>query len=283
MIELKKEYPLFGTKIDVVIYVEDSFLGEDILEEIYSEAKKLQKIFNFYDSKSELSKLNEQREIMASNHMIHVLKKAIVFSEYTSGKYDVTQGKRILARKKGEKLPDTNCFYKDINFKGNKVTLLNKDVLIDLGSLAKGYITDVLVDLLKEKGLKNGFIDSRGDMITFGEIGETIGIQHPRNQSQKITEFYIKDKAVATSGDYNQYYNNYEQSHIVGKKQTISATVLCETLEDADVIATCLMLLNRAQQQEFLKKVNCSAIIINEEEGLLTKTITNDLDVAVTL
>ncbi|PIN80083.1 hypothetical protein COV13_04135 [Candidatus Woesearchaeota archaeon CG10_big_fil_rev_8_21_14_0_10_32_9] len=283
MIELKKEYALFGNKIEIVIYIEDTFLGEDILEELYLEAKRLQKIFNLYDSKSELSKLNEQREIEASNHLIHVLKKALVFSEYTSGEYDVAQGKRILARKKGEKLPETNCSYKDIIIIGNKVKLENKDVLVDLGSLAKGYITDVLANSLKERGIEEGFIDSRGDMIAFGERGELINIQHPRKQGQMLAEFYVKNKAIATSGDYNQYDKHYEQSHIVGKKQTISVTVLCEKLEDADVIATCLMLLNKTEQQEFLKKVDCSAIIINEEEGILTKSITHDLEIAVTL
>jgi len=283
MIELKKEYPLFGNKIEIVIYVEDAFLGDDILEEVYSEAKKLQKIFNLYDPKSELSKLNKQREIEASDHLVHVLKKAMIFSKYTSGEYDVTQGKKILARKKGEKLPEANCSYKDIIIVGNKIKLVNEDVLVDLGSLAKGYITDVLVDLLKEKGIEDGFIDSRGDMITFGEKGELISIQHPRKKEKMLAEFYVKNKAIATSGDYHQYDKTYEQSHILGKKQTIAATVLCEKLEDADVIATCLMLLDRAQQQELLKNTDCSVIITNEEEGMLTKTISKDLEISVTL
>lgn len=283
MKELGKKYNLFGDKIEIIIYVEEDFLGEEILEETYKEALRLQKIFNFYDSESELSVLNKQRELISSEELMHVIKKAIKYSELTNGKYDVTKGKEFLQRKKGLQEKKSNCSYKDIQISKNKITLLNENVEIDLGSIAKGYITDKIAQKLKTSGIENGFVDSRGDVITFGEIGEIISIQHPRNQEKNITQIEAKNKAIATSGDYNQYNKNYKSSHIIGTQQTISATVITEKLEDADAIATCLMVLNKQEQQEFLKKIKCSTIIINQEKNKLEKILTKDLDLEVTI
>ena len=43
------------------------------------------------------------------------------------------------------------CTYRDIEVSGSKVRLNHEDVLIDLGSIAKGYIVDRIVEFLKGK------------------------------------------------------------------------------------------------------------------------------------
>jgi len=144
---------LFGGKIDFVIYESQQDDIRRILGEVYAEGLRLQKIFNIYDSKSELSELNKLRKKEVSEELLIVIKKAIKFSKLTSGSYDVSLGKFILLRKKGKNMIPT-CSYKAIHVNENEVVLSHPDVLIDLGSIAKGYITDRLADLLQKKGLK---------------------------------------------------------------------------------------------------------------------------------
>ena len=80
---------------------------------------RLQKIFNFYDSESELSILNAKRRLEVSDDLLKVIKKAIKFSLLTNGRYDISLGKNMLERKTG----------KDGNFQKEglkKMRLLNR-------------------------------------------------------------------------------------------------------------------------------------------------------------
>jgi len=240
----EKKFYLFGGECSLVIYGSD-FIWESIaFDDFYKEALRLQKIFNFYDNESELSQLNKKREMKVSDELFEVILKAKKYSELSNGKYDISTGKIILQRKNGEEISKSNCSYKDIilDEKNKKITLTNSDVLIDLGSIAKGYITDKLSEYLFDLGLEDFLIDSRGDMRVNGEHEEKLEIQHPRNKDKGIFPFVLKNSSVATSGDYNQYIDSYEQNHIVGDTDFISVTVISKTASDADVLASVIYL-----------------------------------------
>ena len=58
---------------------------------------------------------------------------------------------------------------------------------------------------------------------------------------------------MATSGDYNQFYKTYDKSHILRKKDLISATVVAPKLTEADVLASVIFLLEKNKREAFLK------------------------------
>ena len=126
--------------------------------------------------------------------------------------------------------------------------------MIDLGSIAKGYIGDKILDIMENHGLKKGLVNMREDMVIFGEITLDVHIQHPRDKEKVIHSFKIKNSAVATSGDYAQYSKSFDESHILGKKDIISSTVVADNLMEADACATVLMLLDSKERKEFLRK-----------------------------
>jgi len=244
---------LFGGEITIIVYGIDEILSKDIVNEMYSEALRLQKIFNFFDENSELSNLNRKRNMSVSNELLKVLKKSVQLSKFTKGNYDISLGRKILQRKKGEKEEDTLDSYKDIKISGNIVSIKNSSV-IDLGSIAKGYITDCLGKFLEEKGIKEFLIDSRGDILVHGDSTHILGIQNPRENKKIIFSVKIKDKAIATSGDYNQFYDGFEKSHVINKKEPISATVIAKDLETADLIATCLLVSDNKTREKIMNK-----------------------------
>lgn len=262
------EKPLFGDKIKVIIYDFDEEKAKNILEEMYTEALRLQKIFNFFDPKSELSKLNRERQIFASEELLGVLKKSIGISEITKGRYDVSLGKKIMQRKKGvkEKDGEQECSYKDIKTQGSKILLENREVMIDLGSIAKGYMTDKLGDFLKKKGVKEFLIDSRGDILFSGSYNHIIGVQHPRKKGETICYIKISNKGVATSGDYNQYHKSFEKSHIINAGDIISVTVIAKNLEDADLLATAIFVSEKKQIEDIMKNhEDASCFVIKKD------------------
>jgi thiamine biosynthesis lipoprotein len=255
IIEMKKTFPLFGKEIDIVIYDIDDLFAEVLFKDIYQQGLRLQKIFNFFDSDSELSKLNIKREMKVSDELLFVIKIALNYCRMTDGLYDISKGKQILQRKSGNIIEEVSCSYKDILVQDNTILLKNPDVLIDLGSIAKGYIVDKLIEYMDYLGLESGFIDARGDMRNFGSHAEIIGIQHPRDMKKIIRPILLENFSVATSGDYNQYDKTYENSHIIGKSELISVSVAANNLMEADAIATCVILLGKERLKNFLGNI----------------------------
>jgi FAD:protein FMN transferase len=241
MDEISRKIPLLGGEIAIVLYDIDQSVSESIFEEIHDEGLRLQKIFNIFDAKSELSLLNKKRKMRVSKELLDLLNLCIPYCELTQGAYDISIGKQIMQRKQGKDIYPVSCSFKDIQIKNSIVELINNDVVIDLGSAAKGYIGDQLINKLNDIGIENVFLDLRGDIITSGNHFEKIEVQHPRNKGQAILAFMAKNKAIATSGDYSQNYGSLDNSHIIGTKDIISATVIADTLAEADILATCIM------------------------------------------
>jgi thiamine biosynthesis lipoprotein len=248
---LKKK--LFGAFIEITIFDMSKSQANQILKKTYLEAIRLEKIFNIYDPSSEISKLNKSKKKKVSKELLFILKKALKLCKKTNGKYDISKGEEFLARKKGLKIVQKNLSYKDIKISKKIVTLKNQKIKIDLGSIAKGYITDEIKKYLILLGVKSGIINSRGDIALFGNSTTNVKIRHPRNQKKIIGSINLRNVCIATSGDYTQYNKSFENSHIVNKNKFISVTVISKTLAEADLYATVFMICSDKLRREILK------------------------------
>jgi FAD:protein FMN transferase len=247
-----RRFPLFGREAEITLYDIDEMFAEEMFLEVYKEGLRLQKIFNFYDPESELSLLNKKRKMAVSGELKFVIKNALDFSEMTKGAYDISKGKQFLERKSGKEISEVSCSYKDISVQENIVSLNNPDAMIDLGSIAKGFIADMMIELMQKLGIESGFVDARGDMRIYGKYKETCTIQHPR-KNETFSPINFENMAIATSGDYSQYDKSYDKSHILGKKEFISVTVIADSLMRADAIATSVSVLDKKNAAQFLK------------------------------
>lgn len=254
LLHCEKSFPLLGGKVSLVIYDVDEIMLGGIFDDIFIEGLRLQKIFNFYDENSELSRLNALRKMAVSPELLEVMHRAFAYAEITEGKYDVSMGKNILRRKKGQELVKLGCSYKDIIIRGNVVELAHPDVLIDLGSIAKGYIADKMIEYMKILGLESGFIDARGEMRIYGHGIETVTVQHPRRKEKYLHNILFENMSIATSGDYKQYCDSYDKCHIVGSRDVISVTVVADNLMDADAAATCLFVIGFENIAKFMSQ-----------------------------
>jgi FAD:protein FMN transferase len=259
---LTKKYKLFGN--EAVFFADaDELMAEPVMADAYQLAMRLQKIFNLYDETSEISLLNRQRRIKASPELLEVLKSALNMCELAKGEYDVSLGKQFLQRKKRQPLPKLSCSYKDIIINGSDVSLQNQDAWLDLGSVAKGYIAERLAGFLAEQGIESGYVDARGDIKVFGDA-RIVGIQHPRNNSLLHT-ITVKDKGIATSGDYKQFDKDHSKSHIINQKEIISATVVSDSLMVADAYATILMVCSNELREPLINESRFPAMVVDKE------------------
>jgi thiamine biosynthesis lipoprotein len=257
-----KTFSLFGSECEFNLDTVD-FVADPLMIDAYTYALQLQKIFNLYDDASELSVLNRQRNIRASPQLLEVVKYALELCNLSSGAYDISLGKNFLERKNDKPLSKLTCSYKDIYISGNDISITNDEAVIDLGSIAKGYIGDKIASFFMERGLESGFVDARGDLRVFG-ASRLIGIQHPR-KDEVMLSVDIQNCGIATSGDYKQYFRGYDTSHIINQKNIISATVIAPNLTQADAYATLMMVSEIELREKLIKRVGFAAMTIDTD------------------
>jgi len=272
MSDARFELALLGGRVGVILYDVEEPFATMAFAEIEREAVRLQKVFNLYDPQSELSLLNARRTMAVSDELLVVLRRALEYAAITGGAYDISKGRQFLARKRGVE-HEVGCSYREILIKGNNVSLLHPDALIDLGSIAKGYIGDRLLSFIHALGIESAFVDVRGDLVIGGHELEVVDIAHPREPGSSIGSIVLENLAVATSGDYRQYVGSFERSHIVAETDLISVTAVHESLLEADAIASAVFVSGSRRFSEILALVPKAFVLAMDRGGRILKNM----------
>ena len=246
---------------------------------VFAEFKRLEAIFNLYDESSELSRLNLLGDLVVSQELFDILDKSKKFYELTDGAFDVTVAPLSFLWKKAinkKQLPQeadvkialisVGSDYLYLDQKNLKVRLLKEGGRIDLGGIAKGYAVDCAVAKLKEAHIASALVNAGGNMFCLGTNGKkswSIGIQNPRKAGAVIEQLELRNKAVSTSGDYEQFFifQNKRFSHIINPKTgypadtgIVSATVIASDATTADALSTACVVLGLQKSGEVLKR-----------------------------
>lgn len=148
---------------------------------------------------------------------------------------------------------------------GSQVSFLKPGMGITLDGIAKGYIVDQGVEVLKDHGFENTMVEAGGDLMAHGYRvdGEAwkLGVADPRpaGESHYLASFSVSNQAVATSGDYLQSYaEDRSQHHIINPAtgysppELASVTVLASNAMLADAFSTTIMVLGIQQGLQFV-------------------------------
>lgn len=74
-----------------------------------------------------------------------------------------------------------------------------RPVLLDIGAAGKGYLVDLVADLLEELGMTMYVVDGSGDLVARGATSERIALEHPADPSKAIGVVPLRDGALAAS------------------------------------------------------------------------------------
>ena len=291
---IKRTKFVLGTLVEITVYEKDKDLAKKAITKSFDEMSRLENILSTYIPGSEISKLNflagiKNKTVPVSSDLFKVVQRGIYWGKFSSGAFDISINpvtKLWEFDSDSPTLPDAKKLlnavslidYRDIFFKGNSISLKKTGMSLNLGAIGKGYAVDRAVETLKLHGIKNGLVNAGGDLMAFGLKDGTkpwnIGIQHPRKPEKIIASLTLKDKAVATSGDYQKYFilEGKRYHHILNSKngwpsgKTISATVIANTVADADALSTALFILG---EEKGLKLINS----LEGVEGMILSNI----------
>lgn len=256
----------------------------NVLNGAFSLCQEFEEKFSKTLESSEIYRLNSLGGGEVSDECIDILKKSVYYSELTGGEFDVTIcSVSDLWDFNQKKIPSSNDIaeaiksvgYKKIEITGNRVDL--NGAKIDLGGIAKGYIADKVRDYFAANGTKTAIINLGGNIVLMGEEYSDVGIKNPFSQGV-IATVRLKNKAVVTAGTYERAFreNGVNYHHIIdaktgypAKSDIVSATVICDSAEQADALSTSCVLLGLSGGLNLIENTEgVEAIFITSEGGI---------------
>ncbi len=295
----KKSKALLDTFVTITVVADSKDAADAAIDNAFDVIEKFGNLINFYSDSSELSAINRNagiREVKVSPETLDIIEKAVYISEKSGGAFDPTIGPVIklwdfLDKIKPtdaeirKKLPLVN--YKNIVIDRDKSTVLlkKKDMLLDLGGIAKGYAADLAVQALKQKGINAGLVAIAGDIKSFGLRPDkkpwVVGIKNPRqknNDDEIIARINLSGTAISSSGDYERYFiiNGQRFHHLLTPKTghpantCQSVTVIAEQGAMADAFSTALFILGPEKGLRLAKEIGLDAMIIDSKGSIHT-------------
>ncbi len=165
---------------------------------------------------------------------------------------------------------------------------LKTDSLVQLNfnAIAKGYLVDIIADFISANGLSRYMVEIGGEMrlggLNFEDSPWRVGINTPllAAKSQDFFEVLeLKNKAIATSGNYQNYYmvNDSLVGHTLNPSLGIpvihnlkSVSIIHEQCAVADAMATACMVVGLERAREFISAdTSLQAYFIYEEDERL--------------
>ena len=257
---------MLGTTYHIV--AETNLANKRIFEEmqrIDSEAIASMSIFN---SSSLLSRINRNETDSLDAHILHNIELATKINTLTP-RYDITVKPLVdaygFAAKNREAKPNIDSLMQFVGFdkfriEGRRIVKSDSRVQIDLNSIAKGYVVDLIAEWLNSQGCENYIVEVGGEICAKGVnakgIAWRVGVDTPFENNQTPGRFQqrvvqISGASLATSGNYRRFYyndNGERISHTInpqtGHSQTtslLSATVIAPRCATADALATAFM------------------------------------------
>ena len=273
---------VFGTIYNITYQYDHNLKGE-----IEAELKAIDDEFSMFNEHSIVSKFNKGEYTTLDNHFLEVYRLAVQINEETNGAFDITIAPLVNAWGfgfKNESLPTKAQVdslkrfigMKHLTFDESGPSLRKDDsrVMLDFSAIAKGYASDCIARLFRKFKIKKFMVEIGGEVVTQGisthRVPWRIGVTKPTDDSLQTnqelqTVLNVTDRAMATSGNYRNFYYNggRKYAHTIDPRtgypvqhSLLSATVLAKDCATADAYATSFMVMGLDRAKELLERHN---------------------------
>lgn len=283
----KRTQILLGTVVEIQVSDEDEQKAEDAISQAFSEVKRIDYLFTTYNEESPVWKINNNNDtlIKVDSEIYNLLVLCDSVTRLSEGCFDVSLDNLTKAwgfYTDNPHLPTKAAIdsalnssgWKNIHLKGNQTIIRRKIVGLNFGAIAKGYAVDKAIDVLKKFEIKKALVNAGGEIKVIGSDWK-VGIQHPRDERGIVAVVKLNDMTVATSGDYEQYFeqDGIRYHHIIDPKTGYparglqSVTVINESNSFADALATAVFVMGKEKGMKLIENLNNTEAMIIDEEG----------------
>ncbi len=299
---------IFGTSYSVIYEAKiSSDYGDELHQHLLDVVDNSLSTFN---KNSVISKVNANKEHLTDSAFEKVFITGKEISKLTNGAFDMTVAPLVNTwgfgyKNQDEILPtdaEIDSLKQFVGF--DKVQLVDHKVIkqhpetkLDASAIAKGFSVDVAAKFLENKGVKNYMVEIGGEIRVKGINSQgdkwRLGIDKP-NESISLanreldTIIHVTDIALATSGNYRQFYykDGNKYSHTIDpisghpvNHSLLSATVLAPDCMTADALATACMVMGAEKSMALAETLQDVEIyLIVDENGTNKELFTSGFE-----
>jgi len=133
---------------------------------------------------------------------------------------------------------------------------LKQPALLDFGAAGKGYLVDIIAEIIERRGIRSYGIDAGGDILYRNAKDEAVevGLEHPKDPSLAVGIAKIRNQSLCGSSIYKRAWGSYH--HIIdpanGKspKEIAAVWVVADSTLLADGLTTALFFIPASTLQQ---------------------------------
>lgn len=286
-----------GSSFELIVVEAGEDAARRRLEEGVAEIKRIEALLTEFSTDSQTALLNKhagESPVSVDPEVYRLIDRCTQLSNLTQGAFDISAGalkslynfkERLSRRPDADLLAKTLAVvgHRHIQVAGDTVFLSKKGMRIGFGAIGKGYAADRVRALWKSRQVQAGVINASGDLTAWGLQPDgnpwRIGISDPRDPSRMLLWLPVQDAAVATSGNYEQYFeiDGVRYSHNIDPRTGIpvksvkSATVISPSAELSDALATAITVMGVSAGLHLIDQLpDVHGIIIDDKDRIFS-------------
>jgi thiamine biosynthesis lipoprotein len=285
-----------GTMATVVIPAGGGAQAREAALEAFREIERIEGLISPFRQGSEAWVLNRRGQVPSpSLDLRRNIEKAIEYGRLSQGAFDITVQPLLDLYRESFKvrgrapLPEEiapalrRVDYRRISIGEDRITI-GAGQAITLGALGHGYAADRALEVLRARGIRRALVDIGGEIGVLGAKADgvmwTVAIQDPWDKDRPAAVIDLPpDKALATSGSYESYYDPEKRfHHIIDPKTGISAaglvsvTVITDHVLDANGLSVSVFVLGEERGLRLLKDTGHAEGLILTADGRRVET-----------
>lgn len=274
------ELTLFDTASVLTGYAQSQNEFDEVYAMVFGELEqyaRLYDIYNEYEGVNNLKTLNDSaggQAVAVDSRIIDLLLFSKEMYALTGGCVNVAMGSVLSlwhdcreTALAGEQvtLPDEQALLEAaqhtdidnviIDEQAGTVRLVDPEMSLDVGAIAKGYAAQQVMLLLERQGVTGYIMSIGGNVCPVGLKPDgapwTVGLQNPYDTSEYFCTLSVENQCVVTSGSYQRYFelDGVRYCHIIDPETLMpaqlysSVTVICADSALADALSTALFIL----------------------------------------
>lgn len=278
-----------ATRFELVLLGENPVQLRAAGEEALDEIERIEALLSLYKPSSEIAQVNTRAALEAvrvTPATFALLEKARSFWEITAGNFDITiaplvrcwgfmkgSGSRPTDQQIEEAREAVGMQHLDLDPVASTVRFKRPGMMLDLGSIGKGYALDVAAEILKDAGVQNALLHG-GTSTIYGlgcdELGPwKIAVERPQLPStstamalepveetaEPLAVIELENQAMSMSAVWGKFFilegNTY--GHVIDPRtgwparNALLGCVVIDSATDSDALSTGILLGNEPE------------------------------------
>lgn len=300
---VRRAVPVMGTTAEVaVVHRGDAERAHRAAEAAFRELRWVDRTMSRYRDASDVGRANlraAREPVAVEPATAHVVERALRWAEASGGAFDPCLAGAVAlwdVKHRSKPPPPERIrqwadrrLYRSLELDRSagrpRVRFADPDVGLDLGGIAKGHAVDRAAEALRDLGVHDALVNAGGDLYALGTSPDgdpwKIGVRSPGDPKRIETTVRLRERGIATSGDYEQYFahGGRRYHHLLDPRTATprrsaahTTTVRADTCLAADAAATAAFGADPADARRLLAEVDPGADLIrprthpNEEE-----------------